>query len=69
MKTPDTFVSVDVETTGIDPQAHEIIEIGAVKVENGDITGEFSELVKPDKPIPEFIIQFLLNISLYVELK
>jgi len=55
MKSPDTFVSVDIETTGLDPLYHEIIEIGAVKVENGKIIAEYSELVKPEKSIPEFI--------------
>ncbi len=55
MKSPDTFVSFDLETTGLDPKFNEIIEIGAVKVENGEITGEFSELIKPEKDIPEFI--------------
>ncbi len=56
MKTPDTFVSFDIETTGLDPHFHEIIEIGAVKVENGKIISEYSELVKPEKSIPEFIV-------------
>lgn len=55
MNRPDTFVSVDIETTGLDANLHEIIEIGAVKVENGCFTTEFSELVKPEKPVPEFI--------------
>ena len=56
MKSPDTFVSVDIETTGLDPHYHEIIEIGAVKVEHGKIIDEYSELVKPEKSIPEFIV-------------
>ena len=55
MRSSDTFVSFDIETTGLDPNAHEIIEIGAVKVEHGKIIEEFSKLVKPEKPIPEFI--------------
>ena len=55
MKSPDTFVCVDLETTGLDPKLCEIIEIGAVKVENGRITAEFAELVKPSRPIPDFI--------------
>ena len=55
MKSPDTFVSFDVETTGLDPRYNEIIEIGAVKVEQGEFIAEYSELVKPEKSIPEFI--------------
>ena len=55
MVRPDTFVSVDIETTGLNSDLHEIIEIGAVKVVQGKVTAEFSELVKPEKPVPEFI--------------
>ena len=55
MTSSDTFVSIDIETTGLDPNLHEIIEIGAVKIQDGDIIGEYSELVKPEKPVPEFI--------------
>ena len=51
----DTFVSVDIETTGLKADLHEIIEIGAVKVDKGVITAEYSELVKPDKPVPGHI--------------
>ena len=52
MKSSDTFISVDIETTGLDPKTHEIIEIGAVKIEEGRITGEFSQLIKPLHTIP-----------------
>jgi ATP-dependent DNA helicase DinG len=55
MNRPDTFVSVDIETTGLDPGLHEIIEIGAVRVKAGEFAAEYSELVKPQKPLPEFI--------------
>jgi ATP-dependent DNA helicase DinG len=55
MKRPDTFVSVDVETTGLNADLHEIIEIGAVRVVEGKVAAEFDELVKPVKPVPEFI--------------
>jgi len=55
MTSPDTFVSVDVETTGLNPAFSEIIEIGAVKVERGKITAEYSQLVKPQRSIPGHI--------------
>ena len=47
-----TFVVFDIETTGFSPIQNRIIEIGAVKVENGEITDRFSSFVNPDTPIP-----------------
>ncbi len=58
----DRFVVFDLETTGLSAQRDEIIEIGAVKVENGKITDRFSEFVNPGIPIPEKI-QKLTGIS------
>ncbi len=43
-------------TTGQSPLVHEIIEIAAVKIEDGRITEDFSTLVRPERPIP-FSIQ------------
>lgn len=48
---PD-YVLFDLETTGISCYYDEVIEISAVKVRNGTIVEEFSELVNPGRPIP-----------------
>ncbi len=48
----DSFVIFDIETTGFSPVHDEIIEIGAVKVENGEITDHYSVFVNPGRPIP-----------------
>ncbi|OUP64125.1 PolC-type DNA polymerase III [Drancourtella sp. An177] len=48
----DTYVVFDLETTGFSPIQDKIIEIGAVKVENGQITEKFSTFVNPKIPIP-----------------
>ncbi|MBP5151685.1 MAG: PolC-type DNA polymerase III [Lachnospiraceae bacterium] len=48
----DSYVVFDIETTGFSPTKNKIIEIGAVKVEKGAITGSFSEFVNPEVPIP-----------------
>jgi len=45
------FVVFDLETTGLNPVQNEIIEIGAVKIKNGEIIDEFSSLVKPNQKI------------------
>ncbi|KAF2955646.1 PolC-type DNA polymerase III [Marinitoga sp. 38H-ov] len=49
------FVVFDFETTGFDPNIEEIIEFGAVKIENGEITDVFHKLVKPKKNVPQKI--------------
>ncbi len=56
------FVVFDIETTGFSPVNNRIIEIGAVKVEHGEITERFSSFVNPDVPIP-FEIERLTGIN------
>ena len=58
----DAFVVFDIETTGFSPEKNQIIEIGAVKVEQGAVTDKFSTFVNPDEPIP-FEIEQLTGIS------
>jgi DNA polymerase III epsilon subunit family exonuclease len=49
---PDQFVVFDLETTGLDPTKHEIIEIGAIKVnKNSNHHEGFQYLIKPKKKI------------------
>ena len=50
-----TFVVLDFETTGLSPNYHEIIEIGACKVIQGEVVSEFSSFVKPDREINQKI--------------
>ncbi len=50
-----TFVVVDTETTGTDPTEHRIIEIGAVRVERGEIVERFEQLIDPECPVPRSI--------------
>src|ERR1700740_3038320 len=47
-----TLVVVDVETTGWLHEQGEITEIGAVRLTGGQLTGEFSSLVRPAGPVP-----------------
>lgn len=49
------LVFLDIETTGLSPWQHEIIEFGAVRVEKGS-TREFQELVRPEKTPSKEII-------------
>lgn len=47
-----TFAVLDLETTGLRPEADRITEIGAVKVRGGEVLGEFRTFVHPGRPIP-----------------
>ena len=49
------YVVFDLETTGFSNRNDAITEIGAIKVENGEIVEEFSQLINPERPIPEKI--------------
>lgn len=55
------FVVFDIETTGFSPVNNRIIEIGAVKVQNGNVTDRFSSFINPHVPIP-FEIEKLTGI-------
>ncbi|MCI8310788.1 MAG: PolC-type DNA polymerase III [Lachnospiraceae bacterium] len=58
----DAYVVFDLETTGLSAVHNQIIEIGAVKVEQGKIRERFSTFVNPKVPIP-FEIEQLTGIS------
>ena len=52
-----SYVSIDLETTGLNPKLDKIIEIGAVKVINGQITGSFHSYVDPGQKLVERIVE------------
>lgn len=53
----DSYVVIDVETTGLDKSRNRIIEISAVKVINGNVADTFSSLIFPDRNLPKKIIE------------
>jgi DNA polymerase III subunit epsilon len=55
---PQRFIVLDLETTGLDPTRHEIIEIGAIRVNrDSNLHDTFCTLVKPAGRIPEKIVE------------
>ncbi len=53
----DTYVVFDLETTGLSSIEDTIIEIGAVKVRDGEVTDHFSTFVNPKRPLTENIVK------------
>ena len=47
------YVCVDLETTGLDPKTDKIIEIGAVRIKNGEIAERFQSFVNPGRMLSE----------------
>lgn len=56
-KTYDTYVVFDIETTGLSSRNDKITEIGAVKIKNGMIVDRFSQLINPEKEIPQVVVE------------
>ncbi len=46
------FIAFDLETTGTVPGVDQIVEIGAVRFDNGVVDGVFATLINPFKSIP-----------------
>ena len=59
----ETFVVFDFETTGFNAGGTDsIIEVGAVKIKNGEILERYDELINPGRPLPPKITE-LTNIT------
>lgn len=54
---PSEYVMLDTETTGFSVEWDSMIEIGALKVRNGEIIDTFETFVKLDEELPEFITE------------
>src|SRR5690625_4025006 len=53
--TDATFVVVDTETTGVSADRDRLIEIAAVKVRGGEIIERFTQLIDPERAVPQRI--------------
>lgn len=52
-----SYICIDLETTGLNPKTDKIIEIGAVKVTDGKCTDTFSTFVNPGRKLDERIVE------------
>lgn len=55
-KETDSFVVFDLETTGFSARNDKIIEIGAVKIKNGEFVSDYNVLINPERSIPEEVV-------------
>ncbi len=49
------YISLDLETTGLNPKRDRIIEVGAVKVHKGEVAREFQSLVNTGRELGEML--------------
>jgi len=57
------LIALDLETTGFDARTDAIIEVGLVRMREGEIIEELGILVNPNRPIPAPVIQLTTNTS------
>ncbi len=53
----EVYVALDLETTGLDPERDDIIEVGAVRFRGTDILETFDTLVNPKRTLSPFITE------------
>ena len=53
----NSYVAVDLETTGIGAKREKITEIGMVKVVDGSVVETYHTMVNPHREIPERIVE------------
>lgn len=49
----EVFVTLDLETTGLNPEDDEIIEVGAARFQEGKVLDTFSTLINPGRGVPD----------------
>ena len=53
----NSYVAIDIETTGLEPRLDKITEIAALRVVDGAVEGRFVTLVNPGRPLGERIVE------------
>lgn len=53
----DLFIVFDIETTGLSARNDRLIEIGAVKLQGGNVVDSFQRFINPEMPIPPEITE------------
>ena len=53
----DSYIALDLETTGLNPAYDRIIEIGMAKVEQGNVAATYSTLINPGITVGERVVE------------
>ena len=56
------YVSLDLETTGLDPETDEIIEVAAIRFDASGVLDTYQSLVNPERKL-EYRIEMLTHID------
>jgi CRISPR-associated protein Cas2 len=56
-RNPENYVVADVETTGLNSDRDDLLEIGAIKIANHEQIGSYNVLININKPVPPEIIR------------
>jgi len=56
VETIESFVAVDLETTGLDPKCETIIEVGLIHFKKGKIAEKFSKTINPRKTVSDHVL-------------
>lgn len=54
-KPENSYIAIDLETTGLNPKTERIIEMGALRVQDGGIVKTYSTFVNPERELDERI--------------
>ncbi len=63
----DSYVCLDLETTGLDPKKDKIIEIGAVRVRDGEIDAMLETFINPGRALDERITELTGIVDVQLE--
>ncbi len=53
---PSRYALIDVETTGLDLQKDNIIEVAAIQINQGEVIGSYQALIRQGQPLPDAIV-------------
>ena len=62
---PKDYIIIDIETTGVSPEWDSIIEVAALKYQNGTLVDSFESLIKPESTYSDgtFIDSFIEKLT------